>query len=222
MVGYNVPRVDCSVEFPCELDANTDAVLLHLSEKVFLLIGFKVVFCSDQVDRDFIAFRHRFVDGFKQIHHVLGLKEIEEIHKGMICSVLRLRGDRLYNWSAPNLPERYLTAIEGAQIGHNKGSCGTAAFLKEKVVVVDIENDPRWVDYKEFALLEYLLSQPGRIITKDQIMQHVWNYDSDILPNTVEVYIGYLRTPLDKPFEDKPNLINTRRGFGYYFGEKPA
>ena len=75
---------------------------------------------------------------------------------------------------------------------------------------------------KEFALLEYLLSQPGRIITKDQIMQHVWNYDSDILPNTVEVYIGYLRNKLDKPFEDKPNLINTRRGFGYYFGEKPA
>jgi DNA-binding response OmpR family regulator len=75
---------------------------------------------------------------------------------------------------------------------------------------------------KEFALLEYLLSQPGRIITKDQIMQHVWNYDSDILPNTVEVYIGYLRNKLDKPFPDKPNLINTRRGFGYYFGEKSA
>jgi len=75
---------------------------------------------------------------------------------------------------------------------------------------------------KEFALLEYLLSQPGRIITKDQIMQHVWNYDSDILPNTVEVYIGYLRNKLDKPFPNKPNLINTRRGFGYYFGEKPS
>jgi len=75
---------------------------------------------------------------------------------------------------------------------------------------------------KEFALLEYLLSQPGRVITKDQIMQHVWNYDSDILPNTVEVYIGYLRNKLDKPFLDKPNLINTRRGFGYYFGEKPS
>ncbi|MFT4532356.1 MAG: DNA-binding response OmpR family regulator [Candidatus Saccharimonadales bacterium] len=73
---------------------------------------------------------------------------------------------------------------------------------------------------KEFALIEYLMSQPGRIVTKDQIMQHVWNYDSDILPNTVEVYIGYLRAKLDKPFADKPNLINTRRGFGYYFGEK--
>jgi DNA-binding response OmpR family regulator len=75
---------------------------------------------------------------------------------------------------------------------------------------------------KEFALLEYLISQPGRIITKDQIMQHVWNYDSDILPNTIEVYIGYLRNKLDKPFPERPNLINTRRGFGYYFGEKSS
>jgi len=73
---------------------------------------------------------------------------------------------------------------------------------------------------KEFALLEYLMSQPERIITKDQIMQHVWNYDSTILPNTVEVYIGYLRNKIDKPFSIHDNLIHTRRGFGYYFGKK--
>lgn len=73
---------------------------------------------------------------------------------------------------------------------------------------------------KEFALLEYLMTQPGRIHTKDQLMQHVWDYDSDILPNTVEVYIGYLRNKIDKPFKKLPPLINTRRGFGYYFGDK--
>lgn len=72
---------------------------------------------------------------------------------------------------------------------------------------------------KEFALLEYLMSQSGRVITKDQIIQHVWNYDADILPNTVEVYIGYLRSKLDKAFPDLPKLINTRRGFGYHFGD---
>lgn len=70
---------------------------------------------------------------------------------------------------------------------------------------------------KEFALLEYLMRNPERIITKDAIIQHVWNYDSDILPNTVEVYIGYLRTKVDKPYGG-PALINTKRGFGYYFG----
>lgn len=73
---------------------------------------------------------------------------------------------------------------------------------------------------KEFALLEYLMSQTGRIVTKDHIIEHVWDYDSDILPNTVEVYIGYLRAKIDKAHPSLPPLINTRRGFGYYFGVK--
>jgi DNA-binding response OmpR family regulator len=84
-----------------------------------------------------------------------------------------------------------------------------------------VERDGQSIELtsKEFALLEYFLRNPERIVTKDAIMQHVWNYDADILPNTVEVYIGYLRNKVDKPFK-KPRLINTRRGFGYYFGSK--
>jgi len=70
---------------------------------------------------------------------------------------------------------------------------------------------------KEFALLEYFMRHPDRVVTKDTLMQHVWNYDADILPNTVEVYVGYLRNKLDKPFAG-PALIHTKRGFGYYFG----
>lgn len=72
---------------------------------------------------------------------------------------------------------------------------------------------------KEFALLEYLLRNPERIITKDTLMRHVWDYDADILPNTVEVYIGYLRNKIDKPFKSGP-LLHTRRGFGYCLGSK--
>jgi len=68
---------------------------------------------------------------------------------------------------------------------------------------------------KEFALLEYLLSHRNEILTKDQIITHVWNYDSNILPNTIEVYIGYLRNKIDKPFKKSPALIHTIRGFGY-------
>lgn len=68
---------------------------------------------------------------------------------------------------------------------------------------------------KEFALLEYLMRNKGRIITKNQIISHVWDYDADILPNTVEVYIGYLRNKIDRPFKNKPELIKTVRGFGY-------
>lgn len=92
--------------------------------------------------------------------------------------------------------------------------------LDRDTFTVNRDNQIIELTAKEFALLEYLMSQPGRIATKDQIMQHVWDYDSDILPNTVEVYIGYLRNKIDKPFPKLPSLINTRRGFGYYFGEK--
>lgn len=68
---------------------------------------------------------------------------------------------------------------------------------------------------KEYSLLEYLLRHKEKIVTKDQIIEHVWNYDSNVLPNTVEVYIGYLRNKIDKSFPDKPALIHTVRGFGY-------
>jgi len=72
---------------------------------------------------------------------------------------------------------------------------------------------------KEYALLEYLMAHPNQTLTKDQIVNHVWNYDSDVLPNTVEVYIGYLRNKIDKPFKNMNPLIHTVRGFGYRIGK---
>lgn len=66
---------------------------------------------------------------------------------------------------------------------------------------------------KEFALLEYMLRNQGRPLSKETIISHVWDYDADILPNTVEVYVKYLRTKIDVPF--KTPLIHTVRGFGY-------
>ena len=66
---------------------------------------------------------------------------------------------------------------------------------------------------KEFALLEYLMRNPSRPLSKESIISHVWDYDSDVLPNTVEVYVKYLRQKVDDPF--KTPLIHTARGFGY-------
>lgn len=71
---------------------------------------------------------------------------------------------------------------------------------------------------KEFALLEYLMKHPHQILTKEQIISHVWNYDANILPNTVEVFIRYLRNKIDKPFAKSEQLIHTVRGFGYKIG----
>lgn len=72
---------------------------------------------------------------------------------------------------------------------------------------------------KEFALLEYLIRNKNKTVSKEQIITHVWNYDSNILPNTVEVFMGYLRNKVDKPFKKDKPLIHTVRGFGYRIGE---
>ncbi len=71
---------------------------------------------------------------------------------------------------------------------------------------------------KEFGLLEYLMRHPNQILPKEKIIEHVWNYDADILPNTVEVYVGYLRQKIDKNFKKSKPLIHTVRGFGYKIG----
>jgi DNA-binding response OmpR family regulator len=68
---------------------------------------------------------------------------------------------------------------------------------------------------QEFALLEFLMRHPGQVFSKEDLLEKVWSFDSDILPNTVQVYIGYLRNKIDKPFPKLPALIQTVRGFGY-------
>lgn len=70
---------------------------------------------------------------------------------------------------------------------------------------------------KEYALLEYLMRNHDKVLSKNNIITHVWNFDANILPNTVEVFIAYLRAKVDKPFKG-PGLIQTVRGFGYKIG----
>jgi len=72
---------------------------------------------------------------------------------------------------------------------------------------------------KEFSLLEYLMRHPRRILSKQQIISHVWDYEADVLANTVEVYIRNLRTKIDVPFKKQPPLLYTVRGFGYKIGQ---
>ncbi|HEY2389097.1 MAG TPA: GAF domain-containing sensor histidine kinase [Candidatus Binatia bacterium] len=81
------------------------------------------------------------------------LVEMVERHAdGMLCSVLLRDGDVLRAGAAPSLPADYRAATDGVPIGPDVGSCGTAAYRGELVVVVDIANDPRWVAYRDIAL----------------------------------------------------------------------
>lgn len=90
-----------------------------------------------------------------------------------------------------------------------------AADLELNTITFEVKRGGKLIHLtsKEFALLEFLLRNPGRPLSKETIISHVWDYDADVLPNTVEVYIKYLRIKIDDPF-DTP-LLQTVRGFGY-------
>jgi DNA-binding response OmpR family regulator len=68
---------------------------------------------------------------------------------------------------------------------------------------------------REFALLEYLMRHPGHVLSRDQMLSAVWEYDFDPQSNVVDVYIRYLRHKIDVP--DAPSRITTVRGAGYRF-----
>ncbi len=78
---------------------------------------------------------------------------MEAQEEGMLCSILVLGSDgmRVRHGAAPNLPEAYVKAVNGASIGPRNGSCGTAMFLKRPVVVTDVLTDPLWADYRHLA-----------------------------------------------------------------------
>lgn len=65
---------------------------------------------------------------------------------------------------------------------------------------------------KEFMLLEMLIKNKGKVLSKDKLIQNVWDFESDVMPNTVEVFIASLRSKLGKA---GCNYIKTVRGFGY-------
>jgi PAS domain S-box-containing protein len=82
------------------------------------------------------------------------LELIEAESPGMLCSILLLDPDGLHlrHASAPRLPAEYTNCIDGAAIGPKVGSCGTAAYLGERVIVEDIATDALWEDYRAYAL----------------------------------------------------------------------
>ncbi len=71
---------------------------------------------------------------------------------------------------------------------------------------------------REFALLEYLMRNRGRVVSKTMILSHVWEYNFDPQTNIVDVLVSRLREKLDRPFETK--LLHTVRGVGYVLGDR--
>jgi signal transduction histidine kinase len=99
---------------------------------------------------------------------------VEERASDALCSILLMSpdGTSLHHGAAPSLPGAYVSAIDGAPIGPRAGSCGTAAYRAQPVVVSDIATDPLWADYRALALAHSLracwstpmLSSEGRVL----------------------------------------------------------
>lgn len=83
----------------------------------------------------------------------------------------------------------------------------------------EVERDGKQIQLtpQEFKLLEYLMNNQGRILTREMILNRVWLYSPDIETRVVDVYMGYLRKKIDQDFEKK--LLHSVRGFGYMIKE---
>ncbi|MFC3417353.1 PAS domain-containing protein [Algoriphagus hitonicola] len=77
--------------------------------------------------------------------------QLEGLIPDLKGSIIRIKDDKLRNLSSPSLAIEYIAEIEGKPIGLNQGSCGTSAFLKENVIVEDVQKSPYWQDFRELA-----------------------------------------------------------------------
>lgn len=99
--------------------------------------------------------------------------------------------------------------------GDNKQSVIQVADLSMDPAQRTVHRSGRKIDLttKEFALLEYLMRNSGRVLSRTMIAEHVWDYDFDSMTNIIDVYINYLRKKIDSA--GGPKLIHTVRGVGY-------
>src|SRR3954470_22780104 len=98
---------------------------------------------SQNRDEDFAAAQREILESIalgRPLQEMLRwiVELIEARSDGMLCSILLLEGDRVHHVAAPNLPKDYVAAIEGERIGPDAGSCGTAAYNGQPVIVEDI------------------------------------------------------------------------------------
>ncbi|RMH09877.1 MAG: PAS domain S-box protein [Nitrospirae bacterium] len=132
-----------------------------------------------------------------ELHKILDqlCRSLEQFSDGMKCSILLLEGTVLRHGAAPSLPESYIKAIDGVPIGPMAGSCGTAAYRRERVVVSDIATDPLWMEYRDLALAHHLRSCWSSPILTPQ----------GVVLGTFAVYYDEPRRPTPAEIE----LINT-------------
>jgi len=122
-------------------------------------------------------------------------------------------------FSLEELTLRIGALLRRVRAGKGTGDDQAAPRLRYRDLEMDEDRHQVWragreVDLSptEFRLLRYLLLNPERVLSKQQILDHVWQYDFNGEDNVVETYVSYLRRKLD---DVEPKLLRTVRGFGY-------
>ena len=152
---------------------------------------------------------------------------VQSVQKGTPAEKAGIRGG---NISTENgqvaIGGDIITSIDGKTVGSSEdlandiqarkpGDTVTVGDLTLDLDRHEVRRDGKTIELtaKEFDLLAYLMRNTGRVMSKDQITEHVWGYDSQATSNVVEIYIHYLRDKIDRAFA-RP-LIGTVRGVGY-------
>lgn len=124
----------------------------------------------------------------KKIYNAIGLL-YESRHAGLRCSMLELEGDTLLHGGAPSLPKEYCDAVHGLKIGPNIGSCGTSTYTGKRVIVANIETDPKWAAIKHVALphgMRCCWSEPVKSSSGEVLGAFGMYYDHSAVPNDEE------------------------------------
>lgn len=134
--------------------------------------------------------------------YLLGL---EALHPNMICSINEKKCNQLFHVAAPSLPQGFIDIANGISIGNNVGSCGTASYLKEKVIVSDIANDPHWADIKDIAAQYQLaacwsypiISQKNEVIGTFAAYHHSTKTPNEQEENTINRAVNIIQIILE-------------------------
>jgi diguanylate cyclase (GGDEF)-like protein/PAS domain S-box-containing protein len=113
----------------------------------------------------------------------------EERHPGLRCSMLELEGNKLLHGGAPSLPKGYCKAVHGLENGPEVGSCGTSTYTGKRVLVENIETDPKWKDLKSVAMpygMRSCWSEPIKSSTGKVLGAFGMYYDHPALPSEEE------------------------------------
>lgn len=116
-------------------------------------------------------------------------RRVESHVPGVTCSILLIEAGRVRPLAGPSLPVTYSAAVDGVPIGPCAGSCGTAAWRGEPVIVTDIETDPLWADYKALALplgLQACWSSPIHNSEGQVVATFAFYYDTKRGPSAFE------------------------------------